>query len=90
MEFQILGLKNFVQDDVNHVIAKFVGVKPRPFTDELKNLVRFFENWPGDEEDTFSKFVFCEILHCCTCNRILKSSRLGLCEECEEHELETP
>ena len=87
---EILGLKTFVQDDVNKLIFKFVGLKPHPLTFELKDLVRFFENWPGDEGDTFAKFVFNEILHCCSCNRLLKGKRLqthlGICEECEEWE----
>ena len=84
---EIVALKNFVQDDVNKIIFKFVGVKPRPLTIELKTLVGYFENWPGDEGDTFTKYVFDEIMHCCSCKCLLKGSRLkahqGMCEECE-------
>jgi hypothetical protein len=58
MEFQILGLKNFVQDDVNHVIAKFVGVKPRPFTNELKNLVRFLKTGRGTKKTHLVNLCF--------------------------------
>ena len=32
---EIVGLKNFVQDDINKLIAKFVGVKPRKITEEI-------------------------------------------------------
>ena len=73
---EIVALKNFVQDDVNKIIFKFVGVKPRPFAIELKTLVGYFENWSGDEGATFSKFVFGEILHCCSCECLLKGRSL--------------
>ena len=33
---EIVGLKIFVQDDINKLIAKFVGVKPPKFMKELE------------------------------------------------------
>ena len=37
---EIVGLKNFVPDDVNKIICKFVGVKPPKFMKELKFYIR--------------------------------------------------
>ena len=39
---EIVGLKNFVQDDVNKPIAKFVGFKPHPVAELLKPYFRTF------------------------------------------------
>ena len=41
---EIVGLKNFVQDDVNKLIAKFVGVKPPKFIEELKFYIRNYDD----------------------------------------------
>ena len=39
MEIQILGLKHAVPDNVNNLIFKFVGIKPRKFIEELDFLM---------------------------------------------------
>ena len=41
---EIVALKNFVQDDVNRLIAKFVGVKPHP---AALALIKKFWHWFG-------------------------------------------
>ena len=41
---EIVGLKIFVQDDVNKLIAKFVGVKPPKFIEELKFYIRNYDD----------------------------------------------
>ena len=33
---EIVGLKNFIPDDINNLIAKFVGVKPHPLAEILE------------------------------------------------------
>ena len=50
MLMEIVGLKIFVQDDVNKLIFKFVGVKPHPLTFEIKTLVRFLKTGQGMKE----------------------------------------
>ena len=37
---EIVGLRNVVQDDINKLIFKFVGVKSRKFMKELKFYIR--------------------------------------------------
>ena len=41
---EIVGLKNCVQDDINKLIAKFVGVKPRIFLKELKFHIHHYQS----------------------------------------------
>ena len=99
MEFQILGLNILFKMMLIILSQSLLELSPPPFTNELKNLVRVFENWPGDEDATFSNFMFWHVLHCWNCYRRVKSSAEGVCEDCEEeeseeeseeHELETP
>ena len=39
---EIVGLKNFVQDDANNLIAKFVGFKSHPLAELLKPLFQSY------------------------------------------------
>ena len=39
---EIVGLKNCVPDDVNKLIAKFVGLKPHPIATHLKDAATFY------------------------------------------------
>jgi len=42
---EIVGLKFFVNDDINNLIAKFVGVKPHPLAENLeKQIGRHLKN----------------------------------------------
>ena len=84
---EIVGLKQKVDDDINKLICKFVGVKPHPLTIELGTLISRFNFRFRDAGITFSKYMIDEILHCCSCNRLIKGKMLeihnDLCEECE-------
>ena len=40
---EVVGLEIFVQDDVNKLIARFVGVKPPKFMKELKYFIRDYQ-----------------------------------------------
>ena len=41
---EIVGLKQKVQDDINKLICKFVGVKPPKFMKELKFYIRNYDD----------------------------------------------
>ena len=48
---EIVALKNFVQDDVNKLIAKFVGTTPsKPHTTAviMKKLIEVMIKWHGE------------------------------------------
>ena len=61
---EIVGLTNFVQDDINKLIAKFVGVKPPKFMKELEFYISRYDDhlweqrqllkdlgWESEEDD---------------------------------------
>ena len=41
---EAVGLKHFVQDDINELITKFVGTKPRKFIEELKFHIHHYQS----------------------------------------------
>ena len=77
---EIVGLENFVQDDVNKIIAKFVGFKPHPVTKDLKRYITRYERWNIDKNATFSKYTV-DALHCRLCNCLLKGIMLEMGNE---------
>jgi hypothetical protein len=65
---EIVGLKNFVQDDVNKLIVKFVGVKPHPLAKLLKPLIEeYYECHPGAEV-CFATVILFYRKRCYRCN----------------------
>jgi hypothetical protein len=42
---EIVALKHVVNDDVNQLIAKFVGIKPHKFTEEIKKLMETYQKF---------------------------------------------
>ena len=49
---EIVGLKNFVNDDVNQLIAKFVGTtpsKPHPTAEMMKKLIELMIEWHTED-----------------------------------------
>ena len=93
---EIVGLKNFVDDDVNKLIAKFVGFKPHPLTKMLKPIFNLYLKL--DYEDDFEpvKLLFFRT-HCYDCSVTLSEDELKgnygqeisyfkLCSECYECE----
>ena len=67
MEFNgILGLKNILPDEINILISKFRGVRPKHETliTELNYYIKKYEFWDNNEETTFNKYMF-NVLHCC-------------------------
>ena len=84
---EIVGLKKFVQDDINKLITKFVGVKPHPLTIELRYLISKFNFRYKNSNVAFCEYMFVEVLHCCSCQQLIKGEMLRvyneLCEECE-------
>ena len=61
---EIVGLKKFVQDDINKLIAKFVGVKPHPIAKLLKDAELYYvhmrQSMPWPREILYNRK--CEIL----------------------------
>ena len=45
---EIVGLIFFVQDDVNKLIAKFVGLPVHPVSEMFKVFLKKMEKWSGD------------------------------------------
>ena len=83
----IVALNNILPDEINSKIAKFVDVKPHPLSVELKYLMSKFNFKRNGTGMTFSEYMFVDVLHCCSCNRLIKGKMLeihnDLCEECE-------
>ena len=55
---EIVGLKHFVQYDVNKLIAQFVGVKPRKFVKEIDFHIENYRKYLWDmkiDEDELNK-----------------------------------
>ena len=67
----MVGLKHFVQDDVNNIICKFIGVKTCPITKDMER----YRRWNIDKNATFSKYTL-DALHCRLCNCLLKGIML--------------
>ena len=88
---EIVGLKNFVQDDVNKLIAKFVGFKPHPVAILLKPLIR-----KHGASETFAEDVFLwgfVAVPCYKCGTILNDDDdyvKELCLDCYEDEYFCP
>ena len=85
----IVGLNQIVQDDVNKLICKFVGVKPHPLAKLLKPLFQeYFITLPGATEFSSSDFLW--VKHrCYRCFERLEGDEItgnhfNLCSFCIE------
>ena len=52
---EIVGFEKNVQDDVNKLISKFVGVKPHPFAKHIKQVI--------DRNEACSDYVYIGDVH---------------------------
>ena len=94
---EIVGLKHKVDDDINKLIAKFVGVKHREFieqleylmTDYLRELYRSFkidEDFVIEHHDEIGYLLFHKrVLGNKNCVRCFKNKRkrFSYCEKCD-------
>ena len=54
---EIVGLKNFVPDNVNNLIFKFVGLKPHPLAEIMVEAIECCNRYNRPEEESFVSFL---------------------------------
>ena len=73
---EIVGLTNFVQDDINKLTAKFVGVEPHPLAEILKpSFEEYFLKIRPDIVFDSSTFLFYRT-HCQRCDECLSEDEI--------------
>jgi hypothetical protein len=73
---EIVGLKQKVDDDVNKLIFKFVGVKPQPLAELLKSVIREYVLIFGDEDEFDSSYFLVCRRRCHRCDEQLKDDEI--------------
>ena len=93
---EIVGLKNFVQDDVNKLTAKFVGVKPHPLAKVMAEAIEMYNTYNRPKEESFVCFIkrepldeYYDLYYCRCCDNFEKRpfGYVGHLCNCTESEL---